>query len=301
MTTDRAFIAALQQSTAAWSGVAETASAAEASRAATVGPTTRSDGPHRASRPAADERSGRRAPLSEHLARRRSAQPEATAAKADAATSTAAVPLHPGIEVPVFAWPTAAVRLAEEARQLLLNLLSTATRQDTGSLAPTIAYVGVAPGIGTTTALLATALLIEGVGGKVALLDCSPDCGAAGALGVRRSSRPTGRVDASQIDELVVSSRGGGTSVLPAGPGQPQPFVATAIDRLAATHDLLLIDAGAPTAAAELLGGLDDSPVTALLLDEAGGDAGARGVAHDRLAAIGAPPIGLVETLADRC
>lgn len=301
MTTDRAFIAALQQSAAPWPGVAETPSAAEASPTTPVDPATRSDGPHRASQPAMNERAGRRAPLSEHLARRRAAQPATTAVAYERAAGALSATLRPGIEVPAFAWPAAAVRLAEEARQPLLNLLSTATKQATGSLAPTLAYVGVGHGIGSTTALLATALLIEGVGGKVALLDCSPECGAAAALGVRRSSRPTGRADASQVDDLVVSRRGGGTSILPAGPGQSSEFVATAIDRLAATHDLLLIDAGTTADAADLLDGLEGLPVTTLLLDEAGRDEAARVVAHDRLAATGAPPIGLVETLADRC
>lgn len=291
MTTDRAFIAALQQTTATW----------PEANAATALPTTGTpsvDGPHFA----ASEPVRKKAPLSEHLARRRESQsvpaPTATAAPVQ---ETPSLPLRPGVEVHGFEWPEAAIRLEADARQQLLNLLSAATQDAQGTSAPTVAFVGTHTGVGTTTALLGTAILIENVGGRVAILDTSRTGGAAASLGVRRSSHPTGRIDHSLIDDLLVTSRGGGTSVLAAGPLPDAAFATAALGRLAGTHDLVLIDADDATSAAAWLGNVTTLDLTVLLLDTAGGDLAKRQQAHQVLHAAGAAPKGVVETLAVRC
>lgn len=291
MTTDRAFIAALQQSAAMWPEV-------DASTAAPLTGQPGVDGPHFV----ASEPVRKKAPLSEHLARRReshaAAAPTETVAPVREARS---VPLRPGVEVHAFEWPAAAARLEADARQQLLNLLSTATQDAKGTGAPTVAFVGAETGVGATTALLATAILIENVGGKVAILDTSRTGGAAALLGVRRSSHPTGRIDHSLIDDLLVTSRGGGTSVLAAGPSPDAAFATAALGRLAGTHDLVLIDAEDAVSGAAWLGNITAIDLAVLLLDTADGDLAQRQQAHQTLHAVGAAPKGVVETLANRC
>lgn len=289
-TTDRAFIAALQQS-AAWPP-------AESSTATTPTPiptpeSAATGGPHFEGDLAVEKR---KAPLSEHLARRR----EASSASATAQPATLPMPLRPGVEVQAFPWPALAERLAADARLQLLDLLSAATDAGDPTATPAIAFVGVRRGVGASTALLATALLVESVGGKVGILDISSDEGSASPLGVRRSYHLSGRIDATLIDELLVSSRAGETSALALGPEPDAGLVHAAIDRLSSTHDLLLIDIGATRGAAHLAR-LDAAPPLTVLLDHAGGSDDDRLGCLGELARAGVTPIGLVETLADRC
>lgn len=246
--TDRAFIAALQKASAT---------------APTLG------GPHfattatpAAARPTIAQQAGAKqaAPLSQHLARRRTPQPDATPAP-----KTFSGPFAPALEVETLSWPAVAQQLAHAGRDGLVELLTTlAHRKPEAS--PLVAVVGVRPGVGATTLLLALARVVGSVGGSTAIIDLTNQAGAAAQLGVRGGAKRQAATQA--IDDLAVYSREDQLSVVALGPNAPMPFIASAYARLVATHDLVLVDAGGPAAAAELLG----AGVQVLLADRAPSD-----------------------------
>lgn len=289
-TTDRAFIAAIQQ--------------ASAGLGATTSPAAGIAAPHFERRsPAATTKSTTKAPLSEHLARRRAAPQASASMSTNASTNTTTKvksrskdPLRPGVEVDSLRWPAAAVQLEKLARPQLLKLLSHATRDGETAETPVIAFVSAQRSVGATTTLLATARLLAEVGGKVAILDLSSSEGAAIQLGIRRVAHLDGRLDASAIDDLLVASRDGSTSVLAA---TGERLAEVALDRLVATHDLVLIDGGDARAPGALLG--TESMITAsvLLVDSAKGDQTTRREASQRLAEAGIAISGIVETFAE--
>lgn len=280
-TTDRAFIAAFQQANATWTPPATAPSMA--------GTGQRVDLPHSRPRPAtapiaATVATGptSKAPLSEHLARRRAETVEIR-------------PLKPGVEVDTLPWPALAEQLATEARQTLLDLLAAITKHLPSNETPVIALVGAQPRVGTTTVLLALAKLLANVGGRVAIVDASGAEGAAGRLGVRRVAHLDGRIDPTAIDDLMISSRGCGTSVLAVDAVDSGPLAKAALTRLAATHDVVLTDAGDATAWLNAVGA-ERSAV--LVLDTAGTDEAPRHEMVRRLEAAGVTTTGFIETLA---
>lgn len=234
--TDRAFIAALQKASAT---------------APTLG------GPHfattttpAAARPTIAQQAGAKqsAPLSQHLARRRMPAPQPIATPAP---KTFSGPFSAALEVETLSWPAVAQQLAHAGRDGLVELLTTlAHRRPEAS--PLVAVVGVRPGVGATTLLLALARVVGSVGGSTAIIDLTNQAGAATQLGVRSTAK---RQAASQaIDDLAVSSREDLLSVIALGPDAPMPLLSMAYARLVATHDLVLVDAGGPNTAAQLLG-----------------------------------------------
>lgn len=248
--TDRAFIAALQKASAT---------------APTLG------GPHFATTatPAAAKpiialqaAAKQTAPLSEHLARRRTPAPRPVTTPAPKVFSG---PFAPALEVETLSWPAVAQQLAHAGRDGLVVLLTTlAHRKPEAS--PLVAVVGVRPDVGATTLLLALARVVGSVGGSTAIIDLTDQAGAAARLGVRGSAKR--QAAAQAIDDLAVYSREDQLSVVVLGPNAPIPFIASAYARLVATHDLVLVDAGGPAAAAELLG----DGVQVLLADTAPSD-----------------------------
>jgi Mrp family chromosome partitioning ATPase len=246
--TDRAFIAALQKASA----TAPTLSGPHFVTTATPA----------AARPTIAQQAAAKqaAPLSQHLARRRTPQPVVTPAP-----KTFSGPFAPALEVETLSWPAVAQQLAHAGRDGLVELLTTlAHRKPEAS--PLVAVVGVRPGVGATTLLLALARVVGSVGGSTAIIDLTKQAGAAAQLGVRSTAK---RQAASQaIDDLAVYSREDLLSVIALGPDAPMPFIVSAYARLVATHDLVLIDAGGPAAAAELLG----DGVLVLLADTAPSD-----------------------------
>lgn len=282
--TDRAFIAAIQQANSGLSGGMATPhssgspQASASQKAETLRPT--------------------RAPLSEHLARRREGAAQRTrAANRTADRSNGSVgkaPLRPGVEVDSLRWPEVVSQLETQARKQLLGLLSQSTRAGKTAEAPAIAFVSATPGVGGTTALLATARLIASVGGKVAILDLTTADGAATQLGVRRVAHLDGRLDATAIDDLLVTSRDHGTSVLAA---EGERLAQAALGRLTETHDLVLIDAGVAGSASDLLASEALASASVLLVDSV--DAATRGAALTKLASAGITVEGVVETFAD--
>ncbi|MEQ8850082.1 hypothetical protein [Botrimarina sp.] len=284
-TTDRAFIAAFQQSEAAWPAAAQPASS-EPRRRLDAAVTSGLGGPRSA---AADKPpAGEKAPLSEHLARRR------------AATHAPAVdtPLRAGVEVHTLVWPAIVDNLIASARKELLELVASATRQGQASESPVVTMVAARQGVGCTTTLLAIARLLAKVGGRVAIIDAGRG-GAAAQLGVRRAAPLPSSATAEVVDDNLVVSRECSTCLLAAGVNEPGAFAVAAIDRLAATHDLVLVDGGLAesinawtTIAASHAG-------AATLLVDAAGDQAARRAAVEWLAAADAAPLGVVETLID--
>lgn len=275
-TTDQAFIAAFQQSASSGSAAVSTAT-----------PAQRVDLPHsrpRAQAPALATGQRAKAPLSEHLARRRAETVDHPTAEDQ--------PLRPGVEVDALPWPELVVELATRERQSLLDLLSGVTKRLESNEAPAIALVGTRPGVGTTTTLLAIAKLVASVGGRVAIVDASKTGGAASRLGVRRLAR----IDAASIDDLLVSSRGCGTSVLAVAASNAEPFAAAALKRLVATHDLVLTDAGDANAWLAAAGA--DRSGVLVVDDDASGDNDARYATATRLDKAGITTTGFVETYA---
>lgn len=264
--TDRAFIAALQQQSVGIGGPHYAGAAPQP----TPAPTTK-------------------APLSEHLARRAAQNAAPVAPAAPEATT----PIRPGVEVESLPWPQVAERLAHAGRKALLDLLAGATSQSKADT-PVIALIGSRPGVGTTTTLLSIARVVSGVGGKVALLDLSTGAGAAGQLGVRLSGRISHAFDPIEIDDLIVASREDQTSVVALGSDAPTALVESATRRLAATHDLVLIDAGDAETPPASLGGDHAANRTVLVIDAAPVDSPACGVAARAFNACG-----VVETFAD--
>jgi Mrp family chromosome partitioning ATPase len=246
--TDRAFIAALQKASA----TAPTLSGPHFATTATPA----------AARPTIAQQAAAKqtAPLSQHLARRRTPQPVVTPAP-----KTFSGPFAPALEVETLSWPAVAQQLAHAGRDGLVELLTTlAHRKPEAS--PLVAVVGVRPGVGATTLLLALARVVGSVGGSTAIIDLTKQAGPAAQLGVRSTAK---RQAASQaIDDLAVYSREDLLSVIALGPDAPMPFIVSAYARLVATHDLVLIDAGGPAGAAELL----SAGVQVLLADTAPSD-----------------------------
>ncbi|MEO0529773.1 MAG: hypothetical protein AAF266_04255, partial [Planctomycetota bacterium] len=245
-------------------------------------PTQRIDQPHSSSHTAVSSK----ASLSEHRARRH--------AETTAAAAGDTQPLRPGIEVDALPWPAVAEQLASTARQSLLDLLSGVTKRLESNDAPAIALVGTRPGVGTTTTLLAIAKLVAGVGGRVAIVDASGAGGAASSLGVRRCAHLDARVEPTAVDDLLVSSRGCGTSVLAVSTGDAKPFATVALGRLLATHDLVLIDSGDAT---EWLnaGGADRSAIL-VIDDDTSEGTHARYATAAQLESVGVTTTGFVET-----
>ncbi len=285
--TDRAFIAAIQQASA---GLHVKPTAA---------PSTKNEpsvaSPHFGAGAAAPEPRAAKAPLSEHLARRRQAAEQARPAEAPKANpTTSAPPLRPGVEVDSLRWPSLAEALETGARTELLALLSRATQAGRSAEAPAIVFVSSVAGVGATTALLATARLIASVGGKVAILDLTSANGAAAQLGVRRVAHLDSRLDVTAIDDLLVTSRDAGTSVLAADGDR---LAEAALQRLTATHDLVLVDAGEATTTTPLLAAPSMSSAAVVLVDAA--DAKARVAALAKLNHDGVTITGIVEAQVD--
>lgn len=248
--TDRAFIAALQKASA----IAPTLGGPHFATTAT---------PATARQTIAQQATAKQAaPLSEHLARRRTPPPQPVATPAP---KTISGPFSAALEVETLSWPAVAQQLAHAGRDGLVELLTTlAHRKPEAS--PLVAVVGVRPGVGATTLLLALARVVGSVGGSTAIIDLTNQAGAAAQLGVRGGAKRQAATQA--IDDLAVYSREDQLSVVALGPNAPMPFIASAYARLVATHDLVLVDAGGPAAAAELLG----AGVQVLLADRAPSD-----------------------------
>ena len=242
--TDRAFIAALQKASA----TAPTLSGSSSSGLTLGGPHYATKAaPAIAKAPLAQQTAATHAaPLSQHLARRRTPQPVATPAP-----KTFSGPFTPALEVETLSWPAVAQQLAHAGRDGLVELLTTlAHRRPEAS--PLVAVVGVRPGVGATTLLLALARVVGSVGGSTAIIDLTNQAGAAAQIGVRSTAK---RQAATQsIDDLAVYSREDLLSVIALGPDAPTSLLSVAYARLVATHDLVLVDAGGPTTAAQLLG-----------------------------------------------
>jgi Mrp family chromosome partitioning ATPase len=213
------------------------------------------------------------APLSEHLARRRTHAPQPIATPVPKAFSG---PFSAALEVETLSWPAVAQQLAHAGRDGLVELLTTlAHRKPEAS--PLVAVVGVRPGVGATTLLLALARVVGSVGGSTAIIDLTNQAGAAARLGVRGGAKR--QAAAQAIDDLTVYSREDQLSVIALGPNAPMPFIVSAYARLVATHDLVLVDAGGPVAAAELL----SAEVQVLLADTAPSDSQAIAAAQSAL------------------
>lgn len=296
-TTDRAFIAAIQQ---AGSGVTPAAP-----RRQPDAPDPAVAAPHFTTTITTDEASmsapvretlapatpSGKAPLSEHLARRR----EQAAKPSPPATDR---PLRPGVEVESFNWPELAIELESRARRPLLDLIARATQRGASAETPAIALLAARPGVGASTTLLATARLVAGVGGKVAILDTSP-LGAASMLGVRRVAQLDRRIDPLGIDDLLIASRDGGVSVLATTDSDEGPLFSAALQRLTATHDLVLIDAGDTASVAPAILSEPFHRATLLLVDSADHNPIARRQTATVLAEAGVSVAGVVETQAD--
>jgi Mrp family chromosome partitioning ATPase len=277
--TDRAFIAALQKASAT---------------APSLG------GPHYAmAAPFASPKGA--APLSAQLARRRTPAPQPAPPPAVIASEgpfAAGVPFSPGVEVEALTWPPVAQQLAHAGRDALIDLLSTLAHRRPEAT-PRVAVVGVRPGVGATTLLLALARVVGSVGGSTAIIDLTSPTGAAAQLGVRRGAH---HQDAFSIDELTVHSREDELSIVALGHDVTPRLVAAACARLAVSHDLVLIDAGGPADSAPLLG----AGVQLLLADTTPSDPAAIAAAQSQLADAAADGIdvagldvaGIVETFA---
>jgi Mrp family chromosome partitioning ATPase len=277
--TDRAFIAALQKASA---------TAPTLSSSALGGPhyATKAT-PAVAKAPLAQHSAVKQAaPLSQHLARRRTPTPQPVATPAP---KTFSGPFSAALEVETLSWPAVAQQLAHAGRDGLVELLTTlAHRRPEAS--PLVAVVGVRPGVGATTLLLALARVVGSVGGSTAIIDLTNQAGAATQLGVRSGAK---RQAASQaIDDLAVSSREDLLSVIALGPDAPMPLLSMAYARLVATHDLVLVDAGGPATAAQLLG----ASVQVLLADTSPSDQ--RSIAAAQSALTETDIAGVVETFA---
>lgn len=260
-TTDRAFIAALQKASATAPTLSGPHFATTATPAAVRPPIAKQAAAKQA------------APLSEHLARRRTPAVQPVAAEAIRSFSG---PFAPALEVETLSWPAVAQQLAHAGRDGLVELLTTlAHRQPEAS--PLVAVVGVRPGVGATTLLLALARVVGSVGGSTAIIDLTDKAGAAARLGVRGGAKR--QAAAQAIDDLTVYSREDQLSVIALGPNAPMPFIVSAYARLVATHDLVLVDAGGPVAAAELL----SAEVQVLLADTAPSDSQAIAAAQSAL------------------
>lgn len=293
-TTDRAFIAAIQQASVGVSPAAPrlTPDAPAPEVAAPHFTTTISTAEAASfSEPAATPSASRKAPLSEHLARRREQANTAVTPPQDQ-------PLRPGVEVESFNWPEAAVELEHRARRPLLDLIAQATQRGATAETPAIALLSARPGVGGSTALLATARLVAGLGGKVAVLDASP-LGAASMLGVRRAAHLDTRVDATGVDDLLIASRDGGVSVLAAHDDEGGALFGVALRRLTSTHDLVLIDAGDTASVAPAILSEPFARATLLLIDTAEHDPAARRQTIEVLVEAGVSVAGLVETHAE--
>ncbi|QDT70170.1 hypothetical protein MalM25_31160 [Planctomycetes bacterium MalM25] len=296
-TTDRAFIAAIQQASA---GAAPTAprltpDAPEPTVAAPHFTTTITTDEATAVAPSSDPVAAPpttgKAPLSEHLARRREQAAAMKVAPRDR-------PLRPGVEVESFDWPELAVELEHTARRPLLDLIARATRRGVSAETPALALLAARPDVGASTTLLATARLIAGLGGKVAILDTSP-LGAASMLGVRRVAHLDGRIDPLGIDDLLIASRDGGVSVLSTCHNDEGSLFGAALERLTDTHDLVLIDAGDTGSVAPAILGEPFAGVALLLIDSADHDPVTRRQTVTVLAEAGVSVAGIVETQAE--
>lgn len=264
--TDRAFIHAFQIPGAARDAAGEPAVA--------LGPSRRSEA----------ATAGPRRPLSEHLAARK-----ATPADAPLQAFT------PAVYIDDLQWPTAVAQLAEIARSSLLDVIAASTAKGAAAECPTLALAGAAPAVGATTATLAIAHLIGGLGGRVAVIDAGG--GACEALGIGLTRSPiddTGR----SIDARSLAGRARHTTIIACDLTESSTkATAAAFSRVAQEHDLLLIDA-AWVGSADV-SPLSDASVTTLLVDHANGPSRVRGVALARLRAAGVEATGVVETLAD--
>ena len=277
--TDRAFIAAFQQQDVA-------GAPASVFGDATPEPLA----PHFTASPT----KSRRAPLSDHLARRRSAAtpPE---------QPINAAPLKPGIEVDALPWPPLVDQLVDRGRNALLDVLARVSNRPKASDTPRLIVVGSQPGVGATTALLATAKLVSGLGGRVAIVDAAPCATSAAALlGVHRTAALEDSRLASQslaIDDLLVASRKCRTSVFAASDGPVLAgLIEAAVERLAATHDLVLVDAGQAEQIGPGVFGLAAAADT-ILVDSATSRPAFRVASVARLREAGVPVAGVIESL----
>ena len=221
--TDRAFIAAYQQSTVPLSTV-ET----EEHLPAPPGgphflwknpPLMRNTSPNK-----------NRAPLSELIAQRRQ--------RFDDKTPGLAVP--PALELNAFSWPEASTRLAREYGSALIAALSSIS----GNI---VTLVGAQSGVGLTTTALALAQATTRADLRVALVDANPVASdLAFQVGVRRlRTLAEAAEQGDSLEGCVVSCRGGSVSLVIAGGPIDSEAARQSLDQLAATNDLVIVDAGA--------------------------------------------------------
>ena len=231
--TDRAFIAAYQQSTLPLV-VAEPE----------IQPTSSAGGPHfhrkkpilgrnspggEASR---DTQGSRRAPLSELIAQRRE----------HFAGASPAFAAPPALELNAFRWPDTPTRLAREYGSALIAALSSIS----GNV---VTLVGTRSGVGLTTTALALAQATTRADLRVALVDANPVASdLAFQMGVRRlRTLAEAAEQGDTLEGCIVSCRDGSVSLVIAGGPIEAPMARQSLDQLAATNDLVILDAGAIT------------------------------------------------------
>ncbi len=231
--TDRAFIAAYQQSTISLPAVESEEH-----------PPAPPGGPHflRKNSPQvqqqslgekrADVKSSRRAPLSELIAQRHQRfadMPPALAAS-------------PTLELSDFNWPEVSTRLAREYGSALIAALSSIS----GNI---VTLVGAHPGVGLTTMALALAQATTRADLRVALVDANPVASdLAFQMGVRRlRTLAEAAEQGDTLEGCVVSCRGGSVSLVIAGGPIPPKAARQSLDQLSAANDLVIVDAGAAT------------------------------------------------------
>jgi Mrp family chromosome partitioning ATPase len=269
-TTDRAFISAFQRQSPS---VAPAATPAKPSAA---------PGPHfaRGRSPAATGR----APLSQVLREVREAQ-----------AADAVAPFFPAVELEAFTWPTLAARLATESEVTLLALIDRFARAPEDS----IALVGAGSGVGLTTLVLAIGAVASRAGLRTAILDAGPHRTLSGSLGLHRVAR----LEATTLgaDSVAIGSRLDRVTLVVAGQTPGDDATRVAVERLAAVHDLVLVDAGPVADGSQESLHLAAAGVTAaVLVVESGDPAGRRRIAAEGLLAGAAVrPLGVVETLSE--
>ncbi|MGL4512901.1 MAG: hypothetical protein ACRCT8_07395 [Lacipirellulaceae bacterium] len=272
--TDRAFIAAYQRSVALGTPAPVTPAMHSAAH-----------GPHF---PVS------RAPLSQRIGERREAQASRDADSPAAAPAQRAALFTPAIELDAFTWPDAARALAAACERELLGLVDRFSRSERRS----VALVGDGAGAGLTTLALALARVAAGAGLRTAIIDAGPRHGVALGLGLHRVARLC--TAATSVDSVTVGSRSDKLSIVVLDDACDDATLEASIDRLAATHDLVLVDAGHVSDDSQRAVAIAGLGVIDAALVSPCGDGGARrrAAAEGLLVSSGARVVGVVETLA---